>query len=134
MPWCTYTDPEVAGVGLGAEEARERGLTIDTFVQPLAGVDRAILDGATVGFVTVHVRRGTDRIVGAAVVGKNAGELIGTIALAMASGLGVKDFSEAVFPYPTLGEALRKLGDAYNRTRLTPGVRWLLARWFAWTG
>ena len=91
VPWCTYTDPEVAHVGLGVGEAAERGVAIDTFTQPLADVDRAILDGEEDGFVRVHVRRGTDRIVGATIVARHAGEMIGEIALAMAGGIGPQD-------------------------------------------
>jgi pyruvate/2-oxoglutarate dehydrogenase complex dihydrolipoamide dehydrogenase (E3) component len=133
MPWCTYTDPEVAHVGLGVGEAAERGVAIDTFTQPLSDVDRAILDGEEDGFVRVHVRRGTDRIVGATIVARHAGEMIGEITLAMAGGMGLKTIAAVIHPYPTQAEAIRKLGDAYNRTRLTPFVKKLFATWLSWT-
>src|SRR5581483_11329412 len=76
IPWCTYTDPEIAHVGLYPEEADKRGVAIDTFEQDLAHVDRAVLDGETEGLVKVHVRKGTDRIVGATLVARHAGEMI----------------------------------------------------------
>lgn len=72
MPWCTYTDPEVAHVGLNERQAHERGLAVDTLVRYLADVDRARTDGETEGFVKVHVRCGTDRIVGATIVARRA--------------------------------------------------------------
>ncbi len=86
IPWCTYTDPEVAHVGLYESEAREKGVAVQTFVQPLKDVDRAVLDGDTDGFVKVHVRKGTDRIVGVTIVGRHAGEMIAEATLAMVAG------------------------------------------------
>jgi pyruvate/2-oxoglutarate dehydrogenase complex dihydrolipoamide dehydrogenase (E3) component len=132
IPWCTYTSPEVAHVGLYEKEAQARGLAVDTFTQPLDNVDRAVLDGETDGFVRVHVRRGTDRIVGATIVGAHAGEMIGEVALAMQGGLGLKRVGATIHPYPTQAEAIRKLGDLYNRTRLTPRVKRWLATWLRW--
>ncbi len=133
VPWCTYTDPEVAHVGLGEHEAAERGLAIDTFTQPLDAVDRALLDGEEDGFVRVHVRKGTDRIAGATVVARHAGEMISEITLAMVGGIGLGTIAGVIHPYPTQAEAIRKLGDAYNRTRLTPFVKKLFAAWLSWT-
>lgn len=132
IPWCTYTSPEIAHVGLTDREAAARGMAVDTFTQELAKVDRAILDGEDEGFVRVHVRRGTDRIVGATVVAAHAGELIGELSLAMTARLGLGAIGAAIHPYPTQAEAIRKLGDLYNRTRLTPFVRRVFARWLAW--
>ena len=133
VPWCTYTDPEVAHVGLGEGEARERGVAIDTLVRRLADVDRARTDGETEGFVKVHVRRGTDRIVGATIVARRAGELIGELTLAMSAGIGLGRLSGVIHPYPTQSEAIRQLGDQYRRTRLTPFVRRALGTWLRWT-
>ena len=131
VPWCTYTDPEVAHVGLYEHEARARGIAVRTFVQELAEVDRAILDGEAEGFVKVHVREGTDEIVGATLVARHAGETISELTLAMVGGLGLKTLSATIHPYPTQAEALKKLGDAYNRSRLTPLARRLLGWWMA---
>jgi len=133
IPWCTYTSPELAHVGLTTEEADAQGIGIDTFTQPFSEVDRAVLDGTTEGFARVHVRQGTGRIVGATVVGENAGELISQFSLAMTHGLGLKHFASTVYPYPTATEAIRKLGDQYNKTRLSPWIKSMFQRWLAWT-
>jgi pyruvate/2-oxoglutarate dehydrogenase complex dihydrolipoamide dehydrogenase (E3) component len=131
IPWCTYTSPEVAHVGLSAHTARERGVAIDTFEQPLAHVDRAILDGTTEGFVRVHVRQGTDRIVGATIVAEHAGEMISELTLAMVASAGLGTIARTIHPYPTQAEAIKRVADAYNRTRLTPRVKRLLGWWLA---
>lgn len=132
IPWSTYTSPEIAHVGLYEKEAKEKGIKVDTFTQELSKVDRAILDGETDGFVRVHVRKGTDEIVGATVVAAHAGDLIGELTLAMKGGLGLKTVGATIHPYPTQAEAIRKTGDLYNRTRLTPFVKNLMHRWLAW--
>lgn len=126
IPWCTYTSPEVAHVGMLPEEAEERGIAVETFLQELADVDRALLDGEQEGFVKVHVKKGSDRILGATIVAAHAGELISEITVAMKHGLGLKALGATIHPYPTQAEAIRKLGDQYNRTRLTPFARWVL--------
>ncbi len=133
IPWCTYTDPEIAHVGLYEQEAREQGIPVQTFVKPLQEVDRAVVDSQEEGFVKIHVRRGTDQILGATLVAPHAGEMIGEIVLAMVSGTGLGKLSKAIHPYPTQAEAIRQLGDAYNASLLTPAVKGLLKRWFAWT-
>lgn len=131
IPWCTYTDPEVAHVGLYEHEARAQGLHVQTFTQELRHVDRAVLDGETDGFARVHVRAGSDHIVGATVVGAHAGEMISELTLAMRGGLGLGTIADTVHPYPTQAEAIKKIGDAYNRARLTPLVKWLFSKWLA---
>jgi pyruvate/2-oxoglutarate dehydrogenase complex dihydrolipoamide dehydrogenase (E3) component/uncharacterized membrane protein YdjX (TVP38/TMEM64 family) len=128
VPWCTYTSPEVAHVGLSAHDAAAAGLDVDTFTLPLDDVDRAVLDGRTDGFFRVHVARGSDRIVGATLVAEHAGDLISEVTVAMAAGKGLASLAGVVHPYPTQAEVIRKAGDAYNRTRLTPAVK----RLFAW--
>jgi len=133
MPWCTCTDPEIAHVGLYEKEAQERGIPVQTFVQELDDVDRAVLDGETDGFVKVHVRKGTDQILGATVVARHAGEMISELTLAMVGRLGLKTLARTIHPYPTQAEAIKKVGDAYNRTRLTSFVKWLFGKWLAWT-
>ena len=133
IPWCTYTDPEIAHVGLYESQAEARGIAISTFIQPMSDVDRAVLDGETAGFVKVHVKKGTDTIVGATVAAKHAGEMISELTLAMVGGLGLGTIARTIHPYPTQAEAIRKLGDAYNRTRLTPTLSRLFHRWMSWT-
>ncbi len=132
IPWCTYTSPEVAHVGLYDREAEEKGIHVDTFVQELKDVDRAILEGEDEGFVKVHVRKGTDQILGATIVARNAGDMISEITLAMTHGLGLRKIASTIHPYPTQAEAIRKVGDQYNRTRLTPFVKSLFRKWLAW--
>ncbi|MGH7778370.1 MAG: mercuric reductase [Candidatus Binataceae bacterium] len=133
IPWCTFTDPEIAHVGLSEEDARKRGIKITTFTQPMAEVDRALLDGQTQGFVKVHVSAGTDKIVGATIVAAHAGEMISELTLAMAASLGLGKLGEVIHPYPTQAEAIRKVANQYARTRLTPFAAKLFKRWFAWT-
>jgi pyruvate/2-oxoglutarate dehydrogenase complex dihydrolipoamide dehydrogenase (E3) component len=127
IPWCTYTHPELAHVGISVAEATRQGAAQITI--PFADVDRAVIDGAPEGFLRVHHRAG--RIVAATIVGVHAGELIGYVASAMRRGSRLGDLSQDVFPYPTLAAAVRQVGDAYRRTRVTPGVRSVLRRYFA---
>jgi pyruvate/2-oxoglutarate dehydrogenase complex dihydrolipoamide dehydrogenase (E3) component len=133
VPWCTYTDPEIAHVGMYERDAKERGIEMDTYVRRFGEVDRAIADGEEDGFVKVHVRKGTDRILGATVVARHAGEMINELTLAMVAGVGLGTISSVIHPYPTQAEAIKQVGDAYNRTRLTPSVRKLFGAWFRWT-
>jgi pyruvate/2-oxoglutarate dehydrogenase complex dihydrolipoamide dehydrogenase (E3) component len=128
VPWCTYTHPEIAHVGLYERDARERGLKIDTFVRELREVDRAITEGDDEGFVKIHVKKGKDRIVGATIVARNAGDMISEISVAMAAGMGLSRLASVIHPYPTQAEAIRQVGDAYSRTRLTPLVKGLFER------
>jgi pyruvate/2-oxoglutarate dehydrogenase complex dihydrolipoamide dehydrogenase (E3) component len=132
IPWCTYTDPEVAHVGLTEAEAGKRGISVDTFTAPLDEVDRAILDGETEGFARIHVYKGRDRIAGATIVGSHAGEMMGEITLAMTKDIGLGDFANTIHSYPTQAEAIKKLGDLYQRTRLTPRVAAILRTIVRW--
>ena len=132
IPWCTYTDPEVAHVGLSEAAAQEKGLVLQTFTKPLSEVDRAIVDGEEEGFVKVHVKAGTDRILGATIVARHAGEMVGELSVAMAAGLGLGALAAVIHPYPTQAEAIRQTGDLYNRTRLTPRLKRLFTRYFKW--
>jgi pyruvate/2-oxoglutarate dehydrogenase complex dihydrolipoamide dehydrogenase (E3) component len=133
IPWCTYTDPEIAHVGLSGGQAEERGLAVDTLVRPLSEVDRAVVDNEEQGFVKVHLRKGTDKIVGATIVARHAGEMIGELTLAISAGIGVGRLASVIHPYPTQAEGIRQVGDMYNRTRLTPTVKRLFAAWLRWT-
>src|SRR5262249_50793872 len=114
-------------------EAKERGIPVQTFVERLKHVDRAILDGEANGLIKVHVREGTDRIVGATVVARHAGDMISELTLAMVAKLRLGLIAKTMHPYPTQAEAIKRVGDAYNRTRLTPGLKSILQKWFAWT-
>jgi pyruvate/2-oxoglutarate dehydrogenase complex dihydrolipoamide dehydrogenase (E3) component len=128
IPWCTYTDPEIAHVGLYEREARERGIDVTTITVPLADVDRAVLDGDVEGFARVHAERQSGRIVGATLVAAHAGEMIGEMALAITAGLRLGTLAGTIHPYPTQTEVWKRAGDAWNRARLTPRVRGILQR------
>jgi len=133
VPWCTYTDPEVAHVGLSEHEAKEQGIAYRVFTHEFNRLDRAILDGEVEGFVKVLIPPTKDKILGATIVGTHAGDLISQITLAITGKLGLRRIANTIFPYPTHGEAIKKVGDSYNRTRLNTSVKWLLAKWLAWS-
>lgn len=129
VPWCTYTDPEIAHVGLYVREANARGIPIKTFTIPMHQVDRAITDSEQGGFVKIHVREGSDHILGATIVSRDAGDMISQVTLAMVAGVGMRTLAKVIHAYPTKTEAIREAALAYNRTRLTPRVvAWLQRR------
>jgi len=132
LPWCTYTDPEIAHVGMYEADAKEKGIELTTLTVPLSDIDRAVLDGETEGFAQVHLRKGTDKILGATIVARHAGEMINEFTLAIANGLGISAIGRTIHPYPTQAEVVKRLADAYNRTRLTPFVKKLLSGWLKW--
>jgi len=132
VPWCTYTDPEVAHVGLSEAGAAQQGIQIQTFVKPLSEVDRALVDGEAAGFVKIHVKAGKDKILGATIIARHAGEMIGEVTAAMVGNIGLGKLAYVIHPYPTQAEAIRQTGDLYNRTRLTPGLKRLFAWFLAW--
>lgn len=127
IPWAIYTTPELAHVGMNQETARSAGVDFDTYTIRMNQVDRARLDGQDEGFVKVIVKQGTDKILGATIVAEHAGDLISQVTLAMNNGLGLAKLGSTIHPYPTQAEAIRKLGDQFNRTRLTPRSKRLLA-------
>jgi len=133
MPWCTYTEPEIAHVGLYAKEAAARGIDVSTFLRPFSECDRALLDGQEEGFVKIHVRKGSDQILGATIVAPHAGDMISELSVAMAGGLGLSRLANVIHPYPTRAESIRQIGDLYNRTRLTPRVKAAFQAWFRLT-
>ena len=132
IPWCTYTDPEIAHVGLYVREAREKAIPVKTFTMLMHDVDRAVTDGEEEGFVKIHVRDGTDRILGATVVASHAGEMINGISLAITEGIGLRALARVIHAYPTQAEAIKMAADAYTRTRLTPARKSLARRWLSW--
>jgi pyruvate/2-oxoglutarate dehydrogenase complex dihydrolipoamide dehydrogenase (E3) component len=132
IPWCTYTDPEVAHVGMYAHDAREKGIEVTTFTVEFPEVDRALMEGDEGGFVKVFTRKGTDKILGATVVAAHAGEMISEITALMVAGKGLNSLSRTIHCYPTEAEAFKKAADSYNRTRLKPWIKRLFQRWLAW--
>jgi pyruvate/2-oxoglutarate dehydrogenase complex dihydrolipoamide dehydrogenase (E3) component len=132
VPWCTYTDPEVAHVGLGEKEAKQKNVEHDLFVVPLEDLDRAVVESEDAGFVKVLTARGSDKILGATMVGPHAGDLLHEFVLAMKSGIGLGTVASTIHAYPTFAELARKAGDKYNKARLTPRAKkvfsWLYQR------
>ena len=129
VPWCTYTDPQVAHVGLYVKQARELDIPVKTFTVPMHDVDRAIADGEEDGFVKIHVREGTDRILGATIVGRHAGELINHVALAMVARIGLRQLAGVVHAYPTQGDAIRQAAQACASSLASPLRAWLQRLW-----
>ncbi len=129
MPWCTYTEPEIAHVGLYERDAVDQGIEIDTYQVPIADANRAVTDGQEEGLVKVHVKRGTDQILGATVVAAHAGDLVTQFTIAIQKKLGLGSFTDVIYPYPTQGEAIKRVAGAYTRTRLTPLVKRLFGVW-----
>ncbi len=130
-PWCTYTDPEIAHVGLYVRQARERGIPVKTFTVPMHDVDRALTDGEESGFVKIHVRDGSDEILGATVVARHAGEMINDLSLAMVAGIGLSTIARVIHAYPTQAEGIKKAAMAFRRAPATTWVTWLQRRWSA---
>jgi pyruvate/2-oxoglutarate dehydrogenase complex dihydrolipoamide dehydrogenase (E3) component len=125
IPWCTYTTPEIAHVGMYAKDAHEKGLEVDTLTIHMADVDRAILDGADEGFLRVHVEKGSKegKILGATLVAEHAGDMIGELCLAVTQGIGLAKIASVIHPYPTQGEVVKKAADTWRRGKLTPTVK-----------
>ncbi len=132
VPWCTYTDPEVAHVGLGEEEARQKNIGYDLFVVPLEDVDRAVVESDELGFAKILAAKGSDKILGGTIVATHAGDLLHEFVLAMKASVGLGTIASTIHAYPTFAELARKAGDKYNKTRLTPRAKkifnWLYAR------
>jgi len=129
VPWVTYTDPEVAHVGLSATEAADRGAT--TFTYELDDLDRAIVDGVARGVVKISAdKRG--RILGATILGSHAGELLLPIVLAKTNGLKLPQVSGTIFPYPTLVEGVKRTADLYQRQRLAGAGGRVLKKVISW--
>jgi pyruvate/2-oxoglutarate dehydrogenase complex dihydrolipoamide dehydrogenase (E3) component len=132
VPRCTYCDPEVASVGLTTVAAEEQGVATEEIRIELAGIDRALLDGDTQGYLRVLLKPGTDTILGATLVARHAGEMVSPITTAMVHGLGLRKLASVIHAYPTTASIIARAADAANKQRLTPGkakvLRWLMAR------
>jgi len=133
MPWCTYTQPEIAHVGLYEADAKAKGWEVETFTYNLDEVDRAILDGEDEGFARIHVRKGTDKILGATIVAAHAGEMISEFTVLMKTGQGLKTLTSTIHPYPTQAEVIKKVGNAWRKANFTERQKNILKKWFAWT-
>jgi pyruvate/2-oxoglutarate dehydrogenase complex dihydrolipoamide dehydrogenase (E3) component len=132
IPWCTYTDPEVAHVGYYEADARRAGINVGTITQTFDHVDRAVLDGEQAGFARVHYDKKNGRIIGGTIVARHAGDMISELTLAIAARQSMSVLSSTIHPYPTQAEVLHKIGDGYMRQKLTPVVRKIIETWLKW--
>jgi len=132
MPWCTFTEPEVAHVGMYEKDAKEQGLEVETYTYKLDEVDRAILDGEDEGFARIHIQKGTDKIVGATIVAAHAGDLISEFSVLMKAGAGAKTLAGTIHPYPTQAEVNKKVVNLWRKAHFTQGTKNLLTQLFAW--
>ncbi|UJB69746.1 mercuric reductase [Acaryochloris sp. 'Moss Beach'] len=119
MPWVTFTDPEIAHVGLYEGEAQDQGMDVNTIKILFDDVDRALADGEEEGFVKIHLAKGSDKIIGATIVARHAGEMISEITTAMIGKVGLGSMASVIHPYPTQASAIKQAADAYRRTLLT---------------
>lgn len=132
MPWCTFTEPEVAHVGMYEKEAQEKGLEVETYTYKLDEVDRAYLDGEHEGFARVHIEKGTDKILGATIVAAHAGDMISEFSVAMKAGAGAKTIAATIHPYPTQAEVIKKVVNLWRKAHFTQRTKDLLSKLFAW--
>ena len=132
VPWCTFTEPEIAHVGLGEKEAEKNGTAYDLYRVELKDVDRAVVENEASGFAKILTQKKSDKILGVTLVAPHAGDLVHEFVVAMHAGVGLGRIASMIHVYPTLAELARKAGDQYNKTRLTPRAKkifsWLYAR------
>jgi pyruvate/2-oxoglutarate dehydrogenase complex dihydrolipoamide dehydrogenase (E3) component len=131
MPWCTFTEPEVAHVGLYEKDARAKGIEVETYTYKLDEVDRAILDGEEEGFARVHIEKGTDKILGATIVAGHAGDMINEFSVVMKAGGGAKTIAGTIHPYPTQAEVNKKVVNLWRKAHFTPRAKQMLTKLFA---
>jgi len=132
LPACTFTEPEAARVGLSEAEAKEQGTEVEVEKYQLSGLDRAIAEGATAGFVKVLVAPGKDTILGASIVGERAGEMIAVFALAMKHGIGLDKILGTVFAYPTFAEAIKAVAGERRKRHQPQKLLGLAERYHRW--
>ncbi|HEX4943685.1 MAG TPA: FAD-dependent oxidoreductase [Usitatibacteraceae bacterium] len=133
IPWATFTEPEVARVGLSEQEAKEKGIAHQVVTYGIDDLDRAIADSEAHGFVKVIVKPGSDRILGATIVGEHAGDLIAEFVAAMRHGIGLDKVLGTIHIYPTLAEANKYAAGAWKRSTVTHGQMDFLAAFQDWT-
>jgi pyruvate/2-oxoglutarate dehydrogenase complex dihydrolipoamide dehydrogenase (E3) component len=132
MPWCTFTEPEIAHVGMYEADAKAKGLEVETYTFKLDEVDRAILDGEDEGFARVHIQKGSDKILGATIVAAHAGEMINEFSVLMKAGVGAKTIAGTIHPYPTQAEVNKRVVNLWRKAHFTPRTKALLMKLFAW--
>ncbi|HUP30638.1 MAG TPA: FAD-dependent oxidoreductase, partial [Usitatibacter sp.] len=133
IPWATFTDPEVARVGLNETEAKEKKIPYDVSVYGLDDLDRAIADGEAHGLVKVLTVPGKDKILGATIAGEHAGDLLAEFVMAMKHGIGLNRILGTIHTYPTLAEANKYVAGVWKRSKVTRGQMELAQAFNAWT-
>ena len=133
VPWVTFTDPEVARVGLNETEATEKKIPHEVSIYGIDDLDRAIADGAALGMVKVLTRPGSDRILGATIAGEHAGEILAEVVAAMRHGIGLKGIMGTIHAYPTVAEANKYAAGVWRKARVTQGQMAVAERYNAWT-
>jgi pyruvate/2-oxoglutarate dehydrogenase complex dihydrolipoamide dehydrogenase (E3) component len=133
IPWATFTEPEVARVGLNEQEAKDKGIANQVVTYGIDDLDRAIADGEARGFVKVIVKPGSDVILGVTIVGEHAGDLIAEFVAAMRHGIGLNKVLGTIHIYPTLAEANKYAAGAWKRSTVTHGQMAFLAAFHDWT-
>jgi pyruvate/2-oxoglutarate dehydrogenase complex dihydrolipoamide dehydrogenase (E3) component len=132
MPWATFTEPEIAHVGLYEKDAKEKGLEVETYTFKLDEVDRAILDGEDEGFARVHIQKGTDKVLGATIVAAHAGDMIGEFSVLMKAGAGAGTLAATIHPYPTQAEVNKRVINLWRKAhfaeRTKKILRWLFSK------
>lgn len=126
IPRATFTSPEIASVGLCRKDCDQKRIKYKTFEKKFADNDRSICDGETTGMVRIVVEASSDRILGASIVGQGASNMISEVTIAIQTNTGLGALAAVIHPYPTNAEAVRQTGDLYNRTRLTPTIKFML--------
>ena len=133
VPHCTYTQPEVASVGPSVEQLEKDGTAYDIYEFDFEELDRGRAEVNGAGFAKVYTQKGSDKILAATIVGHDAGEQLSPICILMSNGLGLSAAGRALYSYPTRSEFLKRLADAYNRTRFTPTVASIFKFWLKLT-
>ncbi|HEY7532268.1 MAG TPA: mercuric reductase [Nitrospiraceae bacterium] len=132
MPWCTFTSPEIAHVGMYEKDAKAKGIEVETYTFSLHDVDRAVIDDENEGFARVHIRKGTDKILGATIVAAHAGDMINEFSVLIKGGLGVKTIAATIHPYPTQAEVNKKVVNLWRKAHFTEHTKKILTRLFVW--
>lgn len=132
MPWCTFTEPEIAHVGIYEKDAKTKGIEVETYTYKLDEVDRAILDGENKGFARIHIQKGTDKILGATIVASHAGDMISEFSVLMKAGAGAKTLAATIHPYPTQAEVNKKVVNLWRKAHFSPRTKNILTKLFAW--
>jgi pyruvate/2-oxoglutarate dehydrogenase complex dihydrolipoamide dehydrogenase (E3) component len=132
LPRVTYTEPELAAVGLNEAEANAQGIAFDLTRYDLDDLDRAIAEGEAHGFVKILTAKGSDKILGATIIGSHAGEILAEVTFAMKHKMGLRKILQTIHPYPTWAEANKYAAGQYGLARKPEALLKWAERWFRW--